>query len=118
VDQEQRERRREQARHRTRRNRRTAIAAVLALGAVAALALLVLPGGGEDGTEASGSEEEAEPAKLPGGVRSIFPERRVVAYYGAPQDRELGALGLGPPARGARRAATSSPSAPCCPRSS
>jgi hypothetical protein len=103
VDQEQRQRRREEARRRTRRNRGIAVAAVLGLGAAAALALLVLPSGGEDGSEASGAEEESTPATLPGGGRSIFPERRVVAYYGAPQDRALGALGLGPPARVARR---------------
>ncbi len=103
MDQEQRRRRRDEARRRTRRNRRVAGAAVLGLGAAAALGLLLLPGGGEDGSEASGAEEEAAPATLPGGGRSIFPERRVVAYYGAPQDRELGALGIGRPARVARR---------------
>jgi hypothetical protein len=105
VDQEERQRRREEARRRTRRNRRITLAAVLGLGAAAALALLLLPGGGEDGSEASGAEEERSRATLPGGGRSIFPERRVVAYYGAPQDRALGALGLGPPARVARRLA-------------
>ena len=103
MDQEQRTRRRDEARHRTRRNRRIAIAAALGLGAAAALALVVLPGGGEEGSEASGADEESRARTLPGGGRSIFPERRVVAYYGAPQDRELGALGMGPPARVARR---------------
>ena len=103
MDQDQRQRRRQEARHRTRRNRRIAVGAVLGLGAAAALALLLLPAGGEDGSEASGAEEEAASATLPGGGRSIFPERRVVAYYGAPQDRELGALGIGMPARVARR---------------
>ena len=102
MDQEQRQRRREEARRRTRRNRRVALGSLAAVGAAVAVALLVLPGGGENGSEASGAEE-AEPARLPGGGRSIFPERRVVAYYGAPQDRELGALGLGRPARVARR---------------
>ncbi len=102
MDQELRQLRREEARQRTRRNRRVALGSVLALGAAVAVVVLVLPDGGEEGSEASGAEE-AEPAKLPGGGRSIFPERRVVAYYGAPQDRELGALGLGPPARAARR---------------
>jgi hypothetical protein len=103
VDPEQRQRRREEARRRTRRNRRITLGAVLGLGAAAALALLLLPSGSEDGSEASGAEEESQPATLPGGGRSIFPERRVIAYYGAPQDRELGALGIGRPARVARR---------------
>jgi hypothetical protein len=103
VGPEQRQRRREEARRRTRRNRRITLGAVLGLGAAAALALLLLPSGSEDGSEASGAEEESQPATLPGGGRSIFPERRVIAYYGAPQDRELGALGIGRPARVARR---------------
>jgi hypothetical protein len=103
VDQEQRQRRREEAARRTRRHRRITAAAVLGLGAAIALALLLLPRGGEEGSEASGAEEERSPTALPGGGRSIFPERRVVAYYGAPQDRELGALGIGRPARAARR---------------
>jgi hypothetical protein len=33
----------------------------------------------------------------------VLPEHRVVAYYGAPQSRELGALGIGSPDRAARR---------------
>ncbi len=86
-----------------RRNRRITAAAVLGVGAAAAAALLLIPSGGEGGPEASGADEEGRPATLPGGGRSIFPERRVVAYYGAPQDRELGALGIGRPARMARR---------------
>jgi hypothetical protein len=80
-----------------------ALGAIVGLGAAVALALLLLPSGDEDGSEASGAEEEGQAATLPGGGRSIFPERRVVAYYGAPQDRELGALGIGRPARVARR---------------
>jgi hypothetical protein len=103
VDQEQRRRRRDDARRRTRRNRRIALAAILGLGTAVVLALHLAPGGGDDGSEATGAEEESRPATLPGGGRSIFPERRVVAYYGAPQDRELGALGIGPPGQVARR---------------
>jgi hypothetical protein len=105
VDQQQRRRRRDEARRRTRRNRRITGGALLGLGAAVALALLLPPAGDEDGSEASGAAEPAEPAKLPRGGRSIFPERRVVAYYGAPQARELGALGVGTPARAARRLA-------------
>ena len=49
--------------------------------------------------------EDKPPAEvqLPRGGRSILPEFRVVAYYGAPQSRELGALGIGSPAAAARR---------------
>ena len=36
-------------------------------------------------------------AQLPGGGRRIFPDYRVVAFYGAPQDDALGALGIGTP---------------------
>jgi hypothetical protein len=44
-------------------------------------------------------------AELPRGGRRIIPDFRVVAYYGAPQDRQLGALGIGTPAQAARRLA-------------
>ena len=36
-------------------------------------------------------------AQLPRGGRTILPNFRVVAYYGAPQDKQLGALGIGSP---------------------
>jgi hypothetical protein len=42
-------------------------------------------------------------AVLPGGGRSIVPDRRVVAFYGAPQSDRLGALGQGSAADAARR---------------
>jgi hypothetical protein len=48
---------------------------------------------------------EAPPPQLPRGGRSILPGKRVVAYYGAPQSRELGALGIGTPDAAARRLA-------------
>jgi hypothetical protein len=79
------------------------------LGALALLALgaaVVLGSGGGDGepqrTAAEGSGPPA-PVQLPRGGRSILPEFRVVAYYGAPQSRELGALGIGSPNGAARR---------------
>jgi hypothetical protein len=54
-----------------------------------------------------GGETEAKPeprrAALPRGGRTILPDYRVVAYYGAPQDDELGILGIGSPRRAARR---------------
>ena len=47
--------------------------------------------------------QETTPPELPRGGRSILPEHRVVAFYGAPQSRELGALGIGTPRGAARR---------------
>ena len=44
-----------------------------------------------------------KPVELPRGGRRLLPDRRIVAYYGAPQDAELGALGIGSPASAARR---------------
>ena len=72
-----------------------------ALGLVAGtiLLLIVLIGSGSDG----GGGDGDEPATLPGGGRRVFPDRRVVAYYGAPQDAELGTLGVGSPAEAAAR---------------
>ena len=49
--------------------------------------------------EAGGAEARRAAARRP---RSC-PDRRIVAYYGAPQDDELGALGIGTPAHAARR---------------
>jgi len=45
----------------------------------------------------------AAPAELPRGGTSIFPENRVVSFYGAPQADALGILGIGPPGRAARK---------------
>jgi hypothetical protein len=102
MDEEVRRRRREEARRRVYRRRR------LVAGGVAALVVLLLvagglllgAGGGGDEPEASA---EARPAQLPRGGGTILPDRRVVAFYGAPQDRELGVLGIGSPAKAARR---------------
>jgi len=102
MEQEALRRRREDARRRVYRQRR-----LVAAGAVALVALLVLAvglllgaGGGDDEPEAN---PEPRPAELPRGGRTILPETRVVAFYGAPQDRELGVLGIGSPRRAARR---------------
>ena len=80
-----------------------------ALGTVGVVALaagaLVGAGGGADGGGAGDLAAVARtaPPTLPRGGRRIFPDRRVVAYYGAPQDRELGALGIGTPDQAATR---------------
>jgi hypothetical protein len=98
VDQEARLRRREAARRRTRRQRLLVVAAPLAcLGAVLGLASLI--GGGSSTSEA----ERDAPQELPRGGRTILPKWRVVAFYGAPQDPQLGVLGIGKPESVGRR---------------
>jgi hypothetical protein len=101
MDDDARRRRRAEARRRMYRRRR------LAAGG-AGLAVLLLVGGGllafggdDDGE--SEARPEPKPAALPRGGRTVLPDFRVVAYYGAPQDDELGILGIGSPRRAARR---------------
>jgi hypothetical protein len=102
MDQEALRRRRQDARRRVYRQRRLVAAGAAGLVALLVLAvgLLVGFGGGDDEPEAS---PEPGPAELPRGGRTILPDGRVVAFYGAPQDRELGVLGIGSPRRAARR---------------
>jgi hypothetical protein len=87
--------------HIYRRRRLTLLAAVV--GAAVIVAVL-LGSGGESAPQGTAADATLPPppAGLPRGGRSILPEFRVVAYYGAPQSRELGALGIGSP-RGATR---------------
>jgi hypothetical protein len=56
--------------------------------------------GGDGGEEAS---EAAAAPQLPRGGRLVLPRHRVVAYYGAPQDPELGILGETSPEEAARK---------------
>ena len=79
-----------------------------ALAVVACIALLAGAIAGAGGDEQTGSREAARavppaPPELPRGGNDIFPRFRVVAYYGAPQSRELGALGIGTPASAVAR---------------
>ena len=73
----------------------------------AVLVTLVLAGcgGGGDGERADRPAPTATPAELPGGGRTIFhdPDRRVVGFYGHPDDPALGALGIGTPREAAQR---------------
>jgi hypothetical protein len=105
MDREERLRRREEARLRIRRQRK--LAAALLLAVPAAVVLLVLGigavSGGEESKQAAGAHQR--PAELPRGGREILPRYRVVAYYGAPQDDQLGELGIGSPDRAAKRLA-------------
>lgn len=89
---------RREAMQRTIRRRRAVALAALA-GVVGVVGVLAAGGGGDEGSD-SGAATAATPTpppELPGGGRTIFPEHRVVAYYGAPQDDELGILGIGTP---------------------
>jgi hypothetical protein len=85
----------------------------IAIGGLAVLLLAVVLlvracGGGSDGDAPSASAVDAKPPpQLPRGGRVILPGHRIVAYYGSPQDRELGTLGIGRPRQaGARLAKT------------
>jgi hypothetical protein len=102
MDLEARRRRREEARRRTRRRRRLALA--VAVGAVGAgIAGLAVATVGSDDTAGRTEPAPPPPPELPRGGRRIFPDHTVVAFYGAPQTEELGALGVGTPAAAGRR---------------
>ncbi len=74
------------------------------MAAVSFLAGVVTGAGGDDRSAPRVSTAAAEPAPaLPGGGRKIIPGRHVVALYGAPQDPELGALGIGTPDQAGRK---------------
>ena len=69
--------------------RRFAVACSLA---GAAVAVGIVPAGAETAD-----------SELPRGGRSVFPQHRVVGFYGAPQAKQLGELGIGSPASAAKR---------------
>lgn len=96
------------ASERTVRRRQAAL--VAALGAVLLLLGFAVQSCGDDEPEATPTAAEqrdtqrsASRPQLPGGGRRLFPDRRVVGIFGAPQDDELGALGIGTPAQAGRR---------------
>jgi hypothetical protein len=102
VDEATRRARREQWRRRRRaqiRRRRAVALAVVAI--LLGLAISTLEGGGAEGERSAA--EAKPPPMLPRGGRSMFPEFRVVGFYGAPQNEELGELGIGKPDSVARR---------------
>jgi hypothetical protein len=69
------------------------------------LAIRSCGGEGADPVRApvAASATPSRPSQLPRGGRRIFPDRRVVAFYGAPQSTRLGALGIGTPDQAGRR---------------
>jgi hypothetical protein len=81
-----------------RRRRRTA----LGIGVVVFILLVwaVSSIGGGDG---GASADKPKAAELPDGGRVVLPRLRLVAFYGAPQDEELGALGVGTPEEAAKK---------------
>jgi hypothetical protein len=87
----------------TYRRRRAAAGAVLALLLVAVVIGARSCGGTEDGAQALAPRPARLHAQLPGGGRTIFPARRVVGFYGAPQSARLGQLGIGTPDEAAAR---------------
>jgi hypothetical protein len=95
-----------------RRRRLVALAVIAAVAVFAVLAIRAVGGGGDAGSPQPSNDAAAQPPaptprpkELPRGGRTILPHYRVVAYYGAPQDRQLGALGIGTPDHAARRLA-------------
>jgi hypothetical protein len=81
------------------------VALVLGLVVVVPSVVSIVRGGGDD--KPAGDRErgavEAKPIELPRGGRELLPRFRLVAFYGAPQSDELGALGIGTPAQAGRR---------------
>ncbi len=98
------------------RRRLAALAALLVGGFLLVRLAAAALGGGDPEPGASAArttgtgaaKEQAPPPRptptqLPGGGRRIFPDKRVVAFYGNPADEELGALGIGTPDQAAAK---------------
>jgi hypothetical protein len=82
---------------------RRRLTAAIVLVAVLIVVALALRDGAPDAAPAPRPAlTPAKRAELPGGGRTIFPGRRIVAFYGNPADDELGVLGIGSPRRAAR----------------
>jgi hypothetical protein len=78
------------------RRRRNALFGLMGIAGL--LAFVVGTSSGSNGEAESETVSPSPPsAELPGGGQTLFPDRRVVALYGAPQDDQLGALGIGSP---------------------
>ena len=89
---------------------RRRLAALGVLGLLALAAGVAVGAGGDDdpstaaqATDPGSTAPSPSPPELPGGGRRLFPDRRVVAFYGNPRDPELGTLGIGTPAQAGQR---------------
>jgi hypothetical protein len=93
--------------HVYRRRRAVALAVLAGLLVLILLSLRWAVGGGGSEPKPAGraAATPTPPPQLPRGGRSVLPEFRVVAYYGAPQSAELGELGIGTPDAAAKRLA-------------
>jgi hypothetical protein len=56
-----------------------------------------------EAAEKKAAAKPKPPPELPRGGRRLFPKHRIVAFYGAPQNVELGALGIGTPDQAGKR---------------
>src|SRR5215213_7391548 len=83
--------------------RRLIAAGALLLVLIAIAAVAGAFSGGDEPDARAEQRQVPPPPELPGGGRRVLPDHRVVAYYGAPQSRELGALGIGTPDSAAER---------------
>jgi hypothetical protein len=85
--------------------RRRRLTAAVAIGALSLGAGMLVGASAKDSPprHVAGVAVPPAPPQLPRGGQAIFPKFRVVAYYGAPQSHELGALGIGTPASAVQR---------------
>jgi hypothetical protein len=80
------------------------VALAVLVTVVGGIVVLLLSGGGDSAPPRKAARTATvKPIELPRGGRQLLPDRRIVAFYGAPQDDELGELGIGTPASAARR---------------
>jgi len=88
-------------------SRRTAarrrLVALAGAGLIAFVVGALVAAGGDDPPASSQAAAEAQSPQLPRGGRELLPEHRLVGFYGAPQDEELGALGIGEPSEAGQR---------------
>jgi hypothetical protein len=88
-----------------RRRRAAALGVLAGLLLLLVLAIRSCGAGDGDGAQVPAAAKPARRFELPRGGRRIFPDFRVVAFYGAPQSDKLGALGIGTPDAAGKRLA-------------